>query len=227
VNTPSCGAGSVVVVSDSPGAWRSGTVGLSITSSRPSGLERSAITRVFSISRALLRPLKALTCGVSHVAGHSHAIAAPASARASARLGCGTSSQASAEAAKPLAVITRRPSASGSANMSPIAAAAPRPAPTRSAAYSRAICASRAMNASPMQVAAKKNGTLSNKYSSARRSAWPGFHTSSRPLNGTRCAAAKHSAALSANPAAQELNSGRKRLRAALRQNANTLPLTP
>jgi hypothetical protein len=54
---PSCAGGSLEELRLRPGAERRGTRGLSITSMRPSGLDRSSITRVPSISSAWLRPL--------------------------------------------------------------------------------------------------------------------------------------------------------------------------
>ena len=57
VNTPSCGGGSVLAFRLRPGACRSGTVGLSTTLSRPSGLDRSAIMWVSLTSSICRRPL--------------------------------------------------------------------------------------------------------------------------------------------------------------------------
>ena len=57
VKSPSCGGGSFAAIRLKPGAWRNGTRGLSITSIRPSGLERVSIIRVAGTRSAWLRAL--------------------------------------------------------------------------------------------------------------------------------------------------------------------------
>ncbi len=135
VKTPSCAGGSAVAFRLSPGAWRSGTRGLSTTCRRPRGLERRSSTRASGTRRVCTRPLygESSSCRPASEASSSTP-AAGRKASAPARGRSPSSHQAAAAAITPSAPIASRAVMGKSTNSVAITPRLPRPAPMRSAA---------------------------------------------------------------------------------------------
>ncbi len=165
--------------------------------------------------------------GASHEAGAAPTVSAAAAANATTTRPRPGSAAAASSGSSGASATARSASAGASANSRPTTAAAPVPAPSRSAAYSAGMRSRCAMKASPKPLAAQKNGSDSSRYSADSRGSWPRSHTSSRPLNGIRCASAKPCTAVTPNSATAAAKTGVNARASGAPASASSVPAAP